>query len=173
MYDDRIEIENPNGLHFGFTPEKLTRPHDSQPWNPRIAEVFYRAGVIEKWGAGTIKILDWCKENRNPAPKWEVREPGEVVITFWPIRGQPESRPKSEAMSGPKSEPKSLHEKVLELLEAGPLSKSEISAQVGQKAVSGRLKKVFQALLKEGRITYTLPAKPRSRLQKYRLAKTG
>ena len=66
MYDDHLEITNPGDLHFGITPQKLTVPHESKPWNPIIANVFYRAGVIERWGSGTLNIMDWCKENANP-----------------------------------------------------------------------------------------------------------
>ena len=68
MYDGHLEITNPGTFHFGITPEKLTRPHESKPWNPIIANVFYRAGIIERWGTGTLNILDWCKENGNPPP---------------------------------------------------------------------------------------------------------
>jgi ATP-dependent DNA helicase RecG len=39
MYDDQLEIINPGILHFDLTPEKLTRPHESKPWNPIIASV--------------------------------------------------------------------------------------------------------------------------------------
>jgi ATP-dependent DNA helicase RecG len=69
MYDDHLEIINPGIFHFDMTPEKLTRPHESKPWNPIIASVFYRAGVIEKWGMGTLNIIDWCKENGNPSQR--------------------------------------------------------------------------------------------------------
>jgi len=66
MYDDRLEVINPGILHFGITPEKLSHPHDSQPWNPIIASVFYRAGIIERWGAGTMDMIGWCRKNGNP-----------------------------------------------------------------------------------------------------------
>jgi predicted HTH transcriptional regulator len=29
---------------------------------PIVANVFYRAGIIERWGMGTLKILAWCRE---------------------------------------------------------------------------------------------------------------
>jgi len=48
MYDDRLEIINPDKFHFGITPDKLKGPHESKPWNPSIANAFYRAGVIER-----------------------------------------------------------------------------------------------------------------------------
>ena len=50
MYDDHLEIVNPGGFHLGMEPAKLIVPHESKPWNPILANVFYRAGVIERWG---------------------------------------------------------------------------------------------------------------------------
>lgn len=44
---------------------------------------FYRAGIIERWGTGTLNIMDWCRENHAPVPTWEERA-GSVVITFMP-----------------------------------------------------------------------------------------
>ena len=63
--------------------------------------------------------------------------------------------------------------KVLELLKSVPMSKTELSKNLGQKTVSGQLNEVVRQLVKEQLIEYTLPEKPRSRLQKYRLAEKG
>jgi len=68
MYDYQLEISNPGILQFGVTPEKLTVPHESKPWNPIISNVFYRAGIIERWGTGTLNIIDWLKANGNSPP---------------------------------------------------------------------------------------------------------
>lgn len=62
---------------------KLLRFHESKPWNPIIASVFYRAGIIEKWGSGTLNIIERCEKNGNPLPTWEVRTES-VVTTFFP-----------------------------------------------------------------------------------------
>lgn len=182
MYDNRLEIINPGVLHFDITPEKLTKPHESKPWNPIIASVFYRAGVIEKWGMGTLNIIDWCKENGNPKPVWEVRAES-VVTTFLPSSffatgKRPEEqaeeaekvRPGSRPEWKPESRPESLEDAVLNLLKKGPLSKSEVSRALGHKHISGALKKILISLLKQGKIAYTIPNKPNSRLQKYKLA---
>lgn len=172
MYDDRLEIINPGILHFDMTPEKLTRPHESKPWNPIIASVFYRAGVIEKWGMGTLNIIDWCKENGNPKPVWEVRTQS-VVTTFLPssffFTGKKPKEAKEAEKVRPESRPESLEDEVLNLLKDGPLSKGEISQALGHKHISGGLKKVLTSLLKQKTIAYTIPAKPNSRLQKYKL----
>lgn len=169
MYDDHLEIINPGIFHFDMTPEKLTRPHESKPWNPIIASVFYRAGMIENWGMGPLNIIDWCKENGNPKPTWEVRAES-VVTTFLPsvffFTGEmPEERPKLR----PKLRPKSIEEEIVNLLRKGPLSKAEIASQLGHQLISGGLKKVFQSLIDQGLIEYTTPDKPRSKIQKYKL----
>lgn len=83
LYDDHLEIINPGTFHFDITPEKLVQPHESRPWNPIIASVFYRAGIIERWGSGTLNIVEWCLENANPAPQW-AEQAGSVVVTLQP-----------------------------------------------------------------------------------------
>lgn len=49
IYDDRLEVTSTGCLHFGLTPEKLFAPHESIPWNPLIADAFYRRGIIERY----------------------------------------------------------------------------------------------------------------------------
>jgi ATP-dependent DNA helicase RecG len=66
-----------------------------------------------------------------------------------------------------------MDRRVLALLRPQALGKVEISANLGQKEVSGQLNKVIRALMDQGLIEYTLPDKPNSRLQKYRLTPAG
>lgn len=47
IYDDRLEISSTGSLPFGLTTDDLLRVHQSRPWNPIIARVFYRRGIIE------------------------------------------------------------------------------------------------------------------------------
>lgn len=42
--------------------------HPSIPFNPDIATAFFRAGLIEAWGRGSLKIVRERKEARLPAP---------------------------------------------------------------------------------------------------------
>lgn len=91
IYDDRLEITSTGTLHFGLTPEALYRPHESLPWNPLIARVFYRRGVIESWGRGTIKIAELVTRAGLPPP--EIEETGGcVVVRFRPSRYVPPQR---------------------------------------------------------------------------------
>ncbi|MGZ8258786.1 MAG: Fic family protein [Methylotenera sp.] len=63
--------------------------------------------------------------------------------------------------------------RVLTLLTKESLSKSAISSALGQKEVSGHLNKVIRVLLNDQTLEYTLPDKPNSRLQQYRITEKG
>jgi ATP-dependent DNA helicase RecG len=173
VYDDRMEIINPGALHFGITPKSLFRPHESRPWNPIIAGVFYRAGIIEKWGTGTLNIIEWCKENGNPLPEWNIRS-GSVVLIFKPsqdkIIKQPESGVESGAESGVESD---MALQILEHLQRSELSKKDIALKIGKSKPTRYLNDLMQSLLKKDVVEYTIPDKPNSRLQRYRLTEKG
>ncbi|HDD64010.1 MAG TPA: winged helix-turn-helix transcriptional regulator, partial [Thermoprotei archaeon] len=70
IYEDRIEFENPGGL-IDLTVEDLKKPHKSILRNPKIAEVLYYLGFIEKWGIGTLMIIKECILNGNGEPVFE------------------------------------------------------------------------------------------------------
>jgi ATP-dependent DNA helicase RecG len=169
IFDDRLEISSVGVLPFDLKPADLFRPHVSRPWNPLIAQVFYRRGIIETWGRGTIKMRDLTVAAGLPKPEIEC-PPGEVVVRFRPAAGgthvrQPESRPEWR----PESQPESLREKIVLILSGGPLSKADIAARLGQKQVSGQLNKVIRDMLREGIVAHTIPEKPQSRMQRYKL----
>ncbi len=71
IYDDRLEVTSTGTLHFGLTPEKLFAPHESIPWNPLIADAFYRRGIIERWGRGTLKMAEVTIAAGLPQPEIE------------------------------------------------------------------------------------------------------
>lgn len=74
--DEAMIIGNRCVLPEGWTVETLMEPHDSMPYNPDIANVFYRAGYIEHWGRGIEKICDACKELGAELPEYELRGNG-------------------------------------------------------------------------------------------------
>jgi ATP-dependent DNA helicase RecG len=91
IYDDRLEITSVGHLPFGLTPADLKQPHTSQPWNPLIASVLYRRGLIEHWGRGTLKMLELTQAAGLMEPEFEQRG-GEVVIRFFAMGYVPPRR---------------------------------------------------------------------------------
>lgn len=83
LFDDRLEISSTGPLRFGLRPSDLLTPHPSLPWNPTIASVFYRRGLIEKWGRGTIKISELTQRAGLIRPEFHQRG-GEVIVRFFP-----------------------------------------------------------------------------------------
>jgi ATP-dependent DNA helicase RecG len=91
MYDDRLEVTSSGALHFGLTPEALFGPHESLPWNPLMASIFYRRGIIESWGRGTIKMAELAISAGLPRP--EIEDAGGcVTVRFRPTRYVPPQR---------------------------------------------------------------------------------
>ena len=77
VYDDRLEVTSTGPLHFGLTPAELFGPHESRPWNPLIARTFYRRGITEEWGRGTLKMAELVTSAGLPRP--EIEESGDCV----------------------------------------------------------------------------------------------
>lgn len=59
------------------------------------------------------------------------------------------------------------------ILKDGPLGRPDIAKAIGVTRMARSLKMALDTLLEDGLIEYTIPEKPRSRLQKYRLTEKG
>jgi len=81
IYDDRLTIWNPALLPQGWTVEKLRGEHASIPFNPDIANAFFRAGEIESWGRGIHQIFQSCLDAGSPQPRLHY-EPNELLLEF-------------------------------------------------------------------------------------------
>lgn len=83
MYPDRIIISSPGNLPAGVTLEMLKEdPHPSVKRNPLLAKVCYLAHYAEKYGSGTIRMMERCAEWKLPAPKFDVQG-GFFRVTFF------------------------------------------------------------------------------------------
>ena len=81
VYDDKLMIWNAATLPAGWTVETLMKKHSSQPYNPEIANAFFRAGEIEAWGRGIERILSACMEADIQMPEWNFDGSG-LWVTF-------------------------------------------------------------------------------------------
>jgi ATP-dependent DNA helicase RecG len=82
VYDDKIMIWNEGQLPQGYTIEDLKQKHSSRPHNPIIAGVFFKGGLIEAWGRGTLNIINECVKAKLPEPVFKSEFGGISVILF-------------------------------------------------------------------------------------------
>ncbi len=79
VYNDKIMIWNEGELPSDWTIKNLKAKHPSKPFNPDIANAFFRAGLIEAWGRGTLKIIKECKEYGIKTPLFKYTLSGFVI----------------------------------------------------------------------------------------------
>lgn len=84
VYADKLMIWNPCQLPPSWTLAKLRQKHASLPFNPVIANVFFRAGEIEAWGRGVERIFAACREARFPEPVIEQESTGLWISLAFP-----------------------------------------------------------------------------------------
>lgn len=82
VYDGYIWIWNPGTLPEGLSIEQLKRSHSSIRRNPLIADLFFRAGYIEQFGSGTLRMTDALKKAGQPEPEFEEQGNGFAVKLF-------------------------------------------------------------------------------------------
>ena len=142
--DHRLEVTSSGSLHFGLTPEKLFAPHESRPWNPLIARTFYRRGIIEEWGSGTLKMVDLASRSGLPVPEIE-DDGGAVTVRF--RHGQ--FAPRSEDSE---ASPAQRWEKVLALLDSAEdgLRRGEIRTRLGAGVSERQVRRALEELKARG-----------------------
>ena len=81
LEEDRLEVWSPGELPAPLTPKDLYGPHSSVLRNPLLAQAFYFAGVIERWGTGTTRIIELCRQQTLPEPEFRNQQGG-FLVTF-------------------------------------------------------------------------------------------
>ena len=89
VYTNKIIIWNEGQLPDDWTVESLKTKHPSRPYNPDIANCFFRAGLIEAWGRGTIKILNECRQAKIALPVFKYDLSGFVIEVNYNIKDAP------------------------------------------------------------------------------------
>ena len=181
FFDDRIDIESPGLLLPGMTIEDM-KSGISRIRNPVIARVFRELGLTEQWGSGIKRIFESAAHQGLPEPLIEEIATG-IRLRIW--LAQPHAAGQTPAPADDTSilqrlelrlesrlESK-LAAKVLMRLTTQPMGKADLAKALGHTTVSGELHKQIRRLLDSGHIEMTLPDKPTSRLQRYRLTEAG
>ena len=148
--EEQIIISNRCILPEGWTAETLMQPHDSIPYNPDIANVFYRAGYIETWGQGIQKICDECTALGAELPKYEIIGTG-LRVYFPALKSALIDQPKTPNRQGVGKDvglEVGLAEKIIDLiLEDSEIKMSEMAEklEVTTRTIEREMKKLRES----------------------------
>lgn len=151
--EEQIIISNRCILPEGWTAETLMQPHDSIPYNPDIANVFFRAGYIETWGQGIQKICDECLALGAELPRYEILGTG-IRVYFPALRSALIDQPKVPKGHSAKTDgtlDDTLALKIIEIIRSKPdITLDQLSAEAG--IARRTLVRYMSALKEAGRI---------------------
>jgi predicted HTH transcriptional regulator len=173
IYDDRLTLWNEGKLPDDLPAEALLRPHASKPRNPLLAAACFKAGYIDAWGRGIEKMTLACETAGLPSPTFESNSGGLLAsFTLHPASVGPVE--KSKRPTSPEVTPEVTPEveRMLKLF-SGEMTRQEIMAVLALRDEKHFRNQYQQAAINAGVIEMTIPEKPNSRLQKYRLTAKG
>ena len=125
--------------------------------NKLLTEVFYLTGDIEKYGTGYIRLRNWLKE--YPKLRYNMKDFGDF------FRIELVELPVTPPVTPPVMQLVAIFEK--------EMSRREIQDKLALANKKHFLRLYLQAGIKQGMVEMTIPDKPNSRLQKYRLTGKG
>lgn len=96
IFPDRVEICSPGGLPTGLSKEEYLRGRVSVLRNPILAEVFFRLGLIEKFGTGILRIRESYRDEKE-LPKFELLE-NSITVTLPFIGSLSQMSPQEELL---------------------------------------------------------------------------
>ncbi|MFR7873937.1 MAG: ATP-binding protein [Christensenellales bacterium] len=104
IYDDKMYVWNDGKFPDEIAKQDLFKKHYSKPYNPLIAQTFFKAGFIESWGRGFEKIRKECEEYGSPLPEVEIKNSG-VMVKCVPSKVYMELLDKMKGKNGPANDP--------------------------------------------------------------------
>ena len=166
VFDDKIQFFNPGGLPEGITIEKLLKGnYVSNARNKKVAEVFKAAGLIERYGSGINRILNAFKDYGLPPPEFKEMTPGFMVTVY----------KKTEQVTPQVGTRLALSRHQVDILrkcliETGIIELMTIAGRTDRTKFRHQ---VLNPLIEARLLEMTIPDKPTSSKQKYRLTDEG
>ena len=168
----RVRTENSSRPHgFGrLDPETFT----PFPKNPVIAKFFRQIGLADELGSGMRKLLKYGRAYGGAEPELIEGDVFRIIITVPEYGEQPESGEHATGQASPEVTPEVTPEvrRMLSVL-AGEMSRAEIMTALGLKDEKHFREHYQQMAIVAGLMEMTIPDKPQSKIQKYRLTALG
>ncbi|MDR1544704.1 MAG: DUF4062 domain-containing protein [Prevotellaceae bacterium] len=194
LFADRLEVSNPGHLPYGLTVEQLYFIHNSIPANPLLAEPMYLRGTIERMGTGTEDMATLCVEKGLQKPLYQQQLDFRVVLyrnteqienvenqnnnniaeqVSDTVDTQVSTQVSTQVNTQVSTQVDTQIEKLIMSFNDDVLSINDLIKTLNLKERRTFARNYIQPALRLGLIEMTIPDKPNSRLQKYRLTKKG
>ena len=175
QYADRIEIMNPGGLYGKARPENFPNVNDYR--NPLVAQALKTLGYVNMFNRGVSRVKELMLANGNPEPIFSVDKITVFVVTSYGTRYLIEEQEDSHDLtklwdklipSYFQDDERNILDAIFKIL-AEPKGAKELGSALNlkPKAIKNRF---LKKLLEIGVIELSIPDKPTSRNQKYKLA---
>lgn len=153
VYDDKLMMWNAGELPPNWTEASFMGKHNSHPFNPDVANAFFRAGRIEAWGRGIERIYQACRSEGMPKPKLRFETAG-----LWVVFKYPKEAVVAAAGTAPLAGQKKTGELVFEWLKDNPDSTlADVAASIGKSLAT--VERYCSKLVKEGKLRFVGPKK--------------
>lgn len=188
VFKDRIEISNPGYLPPELSLQDLKKDHTSFPRNELLANCLFLTGDIERFGTGTLDIIESTEARGLLEPLFEENE-GFKVIIWRPsaVYTRQDAGQDTGQDTGQDAGHDTIHDDtknpkyiILEELEMrilwvieGEMSRDDLMEKLELSGRDNFVKNYLNPAQENKWIEMTLPDKPTSKNQKYRLTRKG
>ena len=122
--------------------------HRSQPYNPNIANGFFRAGYVETWGRGIEKICEACKEHGVRLPEYTLHME-DIMIKFTPLMDSRKEKKQTGTLDGTLSG--TLEENILSAIRKNSkVTQSQIALEID--CSERKVKRLMKSMQEKGMI---------------------
>ena len=124
--EESMYISNACVFPSDWTTENLMKTYNSRPYNPDLANTFFRAGYIEAWGRGIQKICEECDLMGAKIPEYSILG-NDITVKFIAVVTS-----KAFKRTNDVRKEKGMNTRVLEIITAQTdISLSEIADRLG------------------------------------------
>ena len=174
IFDDMLEITSPGPLPDTLAPEALGTGR-SEIRNRVLAPIFKELGLIEAWGTGIRRMR--AELEGYPEVELVLQEVTQAFqVQFVRKQAQEGQGAQDEAQEDYVEAQVDLTAIELQMLatcEDGPAGSNDLLDAVGYETRTGNFKNSLSKLIDLGLIEMTIPDKPRSSRQRYRITPKG
>jgi ATP-dependent DNA helicase RecG len=174
IFDDMLEITSPGPLPDTLAPEALGTGR-SEIRNRVLAPIFKELGLIEAWGTGIRRMR--AELESYPEVELVLQEVTQAFqVQFARKKAHEAQKAQGEAQEAhveAQVDLSAIERQVLSTCEWEPAGSNDLLDAVGYETRTGNFKNSLSKLIDLGLVEMTIPDKPRSSKQRYRITPKG